>query len=289
VSVPPFRVSLSSGSLYHWPLGRVFALASELDIDGIELVISPECVLRGARFVRTLAIRHGVRLLSLHPPILPLPGWTRLEKLAGELVNWAACLSVPLVTLHTPHVASLASQPGQRYLKLAYGLGRQLQAGGSQLALENRARFFGTTESECLDRPADLLALALEWGAAITFDTAHAGTMSPDILATYAVLCPAVVNIHFSDLTLPGRWPTPVWMETVLQHHQIPGSGTLPLRQLMAKLAVERYSGLVTLELSPMALGLLRTGRARLSLAECVSFVRGHFAQSAGTTFDLTR
>lgn len=285
----PFRVNVSSGSLYHLPLSRFFALASELDIDGVELVIGPECVVRGAQSVRALAARHGVRLLSLHPPILPLPGWTRLAMLAGELADWAATLDVPLVTLHTPRLASLANEPGQRYLELAHGLAQHLQAGGSQLALENRARYSRSTGSECLDRPGDLLALAQEWRAGIIFDTAHAGTMSSDILAAYAVLSPAVVNIHFSDLALPGRWPTPVWMETVLQHHQIPGTGTLPLRQLAARLAVERYSGLVTLELSPLALGLLSPTRVRLSLSDCVGFVRGNFAQSPGTTSDLKR
>ena len=289
MSVLPFRVSVSSGTLYHWPLSRFFALASELDIDGVELVIGPECVFRGARSVRALAARRGVRLLSLHPPILPLPGWTRLAESAGRLADWAARLDAPLVTLHTPRLASLANEPGQRYLALAHGLARQLQAGGSQLALENRARYSRSTGTECLDRPGDLLALAQEWRAGITFDTAHAGTTSSDILETYAVLSPAVVNVHFSDLALPGRWPTPVWMETVLQHHQIPGRGTLPLRQLAANLAADQYSGLVTLELSPLALGLLSPKRARLILSDCVGFVRGNFARTPGTTSDLTR
>jgi sugar phosphate isomerase/epimerase len=285
----PFRLGVSSGSLYHLPLSRFFTIASALDIDGVELVIGPECMVRGVHYVRALAAQHGMRLLSLHPPILPLPGWTRLAKLVSELADWAAVLSIPMVTLHTPRLASLASEPGQRYLELAHGLARRLQAGGSQLALENRARYSRSTGSECLDRPGDLLALAQEWQAGITFDTAHAGTMFSDILAAYEVLSPAVVNIHFSDLALPGRWPTPVWMETVLQHHQIPGSGTLPLRELAARLATDRYSGLVTLELSPLALGLLSPTRARLSLSDCVGFVRGNFAQSPGTTSVLKR
>lgn len=276
-----FRVSVSSGSLYHLPLSRFFALASALDINGVELVIGPECILRGAQSVRDLAARHGVRLLSLHPPILPLPGWMRLSKLASELVDWAAVLRTPLVTLHTPRVASLASDQGQRYLEVGQGLGRRLQSAGSQLALENRARYSRSTGAECLDQPGDLLALAREWQAGITFDTAHAGTVFPDILAAYEVLSPAVRNIHFSDLALPWRWPAPVWMETVLLHHQIPGAGTLPLRQLAARLVAERYAGLVTLELSPLALGLFGPARARLLLADSVAFVRGARARSA--------
>jgi sugar phosphate isomerase/epimerase len=289
VSVVPFRVSVSSGTLYHWPLTRFFALASELEIDGVELVIGPECALRGAQSVRALATRLGVRLLSLHPPILPWPGWTRLAKSAGRIADWAERLEVPLVTLHTPRLASLATEPGQRYLALASGLASRLQAGGSQLALENRARYSGSTGAECLDRPGDLLALAQEWRAGITFDSAHAGTTSSDILVDFAVLSPAVVNVHFSDLTLPGRWPTPRWMETVLQHHQIPGRGTLPLRQLAFMLRSNQYSGLVTLELSPLAPGLLSPNRARRTLSDCVAFVRGNSAQTLGTTSDLTR
>jgi sugar phosphate isomerase/epimerase len=289
VSVVPFRISVSSGTLYHWPLSRFFDLASELDIDGVELVIGPECALRGARSVRALAARRGVRLLSLHPPILPLPGWSRLAKCAGELADWAVRLDVPLVTLHTPRLASLANEPGQRYLALAHGLAKQLQASGSQLALENRARYSRSAEVECLDRPADLLALAQEWRAGVTFDTAHAGTTSSDILADFAIFFPAVVNVHFSDLALPGRWPTPSWMETVLQHHQAPGRGTLPLRQLAAALGADKYAGLLTLELSPLAPDLLNPRRARRTLSDCVAFVRGSSPQSPETTTDLTR
>jgi sugar phosphate isomerase/epimerase len=289
VNQAPFRVSVSSGTLYHWPLGRFFILASGLEIDGVELVIGPECVLRGAPAVRALAARHGVRILSLHPPVLPLPGWTGLVICAGKLAEWAARLNAPLVTLHTPRLTSLDSEAGQRYLALAHGLAKRLQAGGSQLALENRARYSKSNGAECLDRPGDLLALAQEWRAGITFDTAHAGTTSSDILADFAVLCPAVVNVHFSDLALPWRWPTPSWMETVLQHHQVPGTGTLPLRQLAAALGSEQYAGLVTLELSPLSPGLLGPNRARRTLSGCVAFVRGNSTHALGTTSDSTR
>jgi sugar phosphate isomerase/epimerase len=284
VSLPFFRVSVSSGSLYHLPLSRFFSLASDLDIAGVELVIGPECILRGAQSVSALAARHGIRLLSLHPPLLPLPGWTSLVPLAGKLAEWAAALDIPLVTLHTPRLPSLSGESGQRYLELAGGLARRLQAGGSQLALENRARYSHSTRGECLDRPGDLLALAQEWRAGVTFDTAHAGTMSSDILAVYETLSPAVVNIHFSDLVLPGPWPSSIWLETVLRHHQIPGAGALPLRQLANRLAADRYSGLVTLELSPLALGLLNPKRARLRLSNSVEFLRGARSPSGSVT-----
>ncbi len=271
-----YRVSISSGSLYHLPLSRFFALAAELEIDGVELVIGPECAVRGARSVRSLAAKHGVRLLSLHPPILSLPGWTRLATVTTLLADWASALEIPLVTLHTPRLASLASEPGKRYQELAHGLGERLRSGGAQLALENRARYSRGSGAECLDKPADLLALAQNWQAGITFDTAHAGTMCPDILAAHAILAPAVVNVHFSDLALAGKWPMTVWMETVLLHHQVPGSGTLPLRQLMDRLRSDQYTGLVTLELSPLASGLLNPWETRRTLCRCVNFVRGN-------------
>ena len=127
--------------------------------------------------MRALAAEHGVRLLSLHPPILPLPGWTRLATLTDLLADWAAALDVPLVTLHTPRLASLATEPGEalpgagpRPRRAPAGRGVPAGAGESRPLLpEHRV--------ECLDRPGDLLALAQEWQAGITFDTAHAGTM----------------------------------------------------------------------------------------------------------------
>ncbi len=272
----PYRVSISSGSLYHLPLSWFFGLAAGLDIDGVELVVGPECALRGPGWVRAMADRHGVKLLSLHPPIVSLPGWTRLAPLTTLLADWAAALDIPLVTLHTPRLASLATERGKRYLDLAHGLAQRLQAGGAQLALENRARYSRSTAVECLDRPEDLLALAQNWHAGITFDTAHAGTMHPDILAAYDVMSPAIVNIHLSDLARPGRWPTPVWLETVLLHHQVPGSGILPLRTLIDRLRSDNYTGLVTLELSPLADALLNPRCTRSSLRQAVEFVRGN-------------
>ena len=68
------RLSLSTGCLYCYPLKSVFRLAKEAGFHGLELVISPEVVLRGSGYVKTLIERYGLEVCSMHPPLFSYPG-----------------------------------------------------------------------------------------------------------------------------------------------------------------------------------------------------------------------
>ncbi len=274
----PFRVSFSTGSLYHFPLSAVFALAGDLEMDGVELVIGPGCLLRGPDYVGGLSRRYGVPILSLHPPIITLPGWQSLAASLSGLARWATALAIPLVTVHTPGTASLHSEKGQRYLAEVAGLAAALAAGGSQLAVENRASFFRAEPAQCLDDTQSLLAFARSLGAGVTFDTAHAGTLYPDIVAAYGSLAPAVRNIHFSDLFTRSRMPDGYFTSTIWKHHQLPGEGSLPLADLIHRLSQEGYDGLLTLECSPTALRAWSRGSAHRRLTQALAFLRRHGA-----------
>ena len=274
----PFSVSLSTGSLYNLSLRTTFSLAKDLGLDGVELAIGPECAMRGPREVRVMARRHGVRILSLHPPILPLPGWIRLTEVVAALARWAGELGVAVVTLHTPKTESLASESGQRYALAVEQLACELRRIGSTLALENRARFSSKEAVQCLDAPDDLLRFARAHGTGVTFDTAHAGTLFGDILPAYHVLSADIVNIHFSDLVSGRSFLGQHWSDTVLRHHQIPGRGVLPLAVLIQGLCQQKYAGLLTLECSPVALRSWSSCQRRIRLAEGLDFILTHAA-----------
>ena len=49
------RFSLSTGTLYAYPLRPVFRWARQAGFDGVELVINPEAAMRGGRAVQRLA------------------------------------------------------------------------------------------------------------------------------------------------------------------------------------------------------------------------------------------
>ena len=69
------KFSLSTGTLYPYPLRLVFRWARRAGFDGVELVINPEAVARGGRAVRRMARAEGVEIFSAHPTVVPLPGW----------------------------------------------------------------------------------------------------------------------------------------------------------------------------------------------------------------------
>ena len=69
------KLSLSTGTLYVYPLRTVFRWARAAGFDGVELTVNPEAIVRGGRAVRELAEAEDVELLTVHPTVVPLPRW----------------------------------------------------------------------------------------------------------------------------------------------------------------------------------------------------------------------
>jgi sugar phosphate isomerase/epimerase len=271
-------LSLSTGSLYHWPVGAVLQMAARVGFDAAEFVIGPEALVVGPVGVRAASRRAGLPLRSIHPPIVPLPGWIRLRQTTAQLVRWAADLAVDVLTLHAPSLTTLESERGRRYVEAVDVLARDLAAVGARLAIENRARFSVSEPPACLDQPADLLAFAKAHGVWVTMDATHAGTMTWDLNEAYAVLAPVLANVHLSDLRRPpGRFGFH-WLDTVWRHHLVPGAGCLPLDRFVALLGQTGYQGLLTLELSPLAISGWSVTGARRNVESSLRFVKQHLA-----------
>ena len=62
-------------------------------------------------------------------------------------------------------------------------------------------------------------------------------------------------------------------MHSYFKHHQIPGDGDLPLVEFLRRLTADSYEGLITLEISPIALQAWSPSRARENLVRCLDFV----------------
>lgn len=121
------------------------------------------------------------------------------------------------------------------------------------VALENRNRQPGEPLGP-LDHAEGLLAFSQAHDCGIVLDTAHASNSSSTLLQTCTVLRERLVNVHLSDVVPGGWWTRFSYLRSIFSHHQPPGRGTLPLRDLVASLARSDYRGLITLELSPVAL-----------------------------------
>ena len=102
------ELSLSTGCIYVYPLRFVFGIARESGFVGVELVVSPEVELRGGRYVRHLAESSGLTIFSLHPPILPFPGWSDYRTIVPKLIDLALEADAEYVVLHPPSAPSLA-------------------------------------------------------------------------------------------------------------------------------------------------------------------------------------
>ena len=264
------RLSFSTASLYHLPLGFSLGLARDLGFDGVELVVGPEYLLRGERYVRRLIEDSGVRALSLHPPMrpfgLPVPGWPRREAAnIPKTVAAARSFGSEVVVIH----ASAARREGNcAWHAYAQAMRAALEMPGPPLTVaveisQHTKRAYRTA----MDDIDTMLHFVEDQGAevGITLDTAHTGANGDDLLALYTRLRPRIRNIHLSDWAVrKGNHRT----------HLVPGEGHLPLAEFLSTLARDGYTGLLTLEVSPIHLHAWSLGQARKRLAASLAAVR---------------
>jgi sugar phosphate isomerase/epimerase len=271
------ELSLSTGCIYIYPLRSIFSIARAAGFAGVELVVSPEVELRGGKYVRRLAKSYGLTIFSLHPPILPFPGWSDYRTVVPRLIDLALEVGASCVVLHPPDARGLADGRGRRYIEaLTAGLQRT-EGTDVRIAIENRAFFRSSDRRYVLSDLRELRTFADELDLPLVLDTSHAATSSYSLAEAYHILGDRLVNVHLSDLRSPP-WPfrTP-YLHTYLKHHQIPGDGQLPLADLLGRLAADGYCGPITFEISPIALRIWWPPSAKRHLARCVAYVRQAF------------
>jgi sugar phosphate isomerase/epimerase len=269
------ELSLSTGCIYIYPLRNIFSIARESGFVGVELVVGPEVELRGGRYVRRLAESYGLTIFSLHPPILPFPGWSDYRTVVPKLIDLALEAGAGYVVLHPPDARSLTDGRGRRYLEaLREGLQRT-EGTDLHIALENRAFFRSRDRDYVLSDLRELRAFADELDLPLVLDTSHAATSSYSLAEAYQLLADRLVNVHLSDMRSPP-WPLSIhFLHTYLKHHQIPGDGQLPLVDFLSRLAADGYCGPITLEISPIALRIWWPPSVKSQLARCVAYVQG--------------
>ncbi len=269
---------LSTASLYLDSLARAFRLAGETGFDGLELSVTPAISLSRPAQMAVLARETGLRLASVHPPTIPLPGWGRspvdFRRLAGLARSLPDCR---VVVLHTPSSSQEHDPRMQRFRRTLAVLQEALAGSPIAVALETRNRRPGEPMA-LLDDPAALLAFAQGHGCGIVLDTAHASTLAGPLLETYHIVRPALTNIHLSDVATAGWWDRFSYTRSIFNHHRVPGQGGLPLPALLAELGQSGYRGLITLELSPVALRCWSRPATRRILQQSLRDCRSWFS-----------
>lgn len=255
-------------------------MASRAGFDGIELAMGLEAALRGPAAISDLAAAHDLRVWSVHPPLFTLPGWSD-DAHTTRIVDFASRVGAAVVVQHTPHTTDLDSSEGVAWRRAVDAARRRASDLGIALALENRAIFRGDQRTHVLADPESLYRFAEEHDYSLTLDTAHAASWPWDIMEVYDLFSDRLVNLHLSDFkSLPAWLDWPV-LHTYIKHHQLPGSGYLPLRELMNRTRTDGYAGLVTLELSPVALHAWWPASLQTNLSTSVDFARDGLAPAS--------
>ncbi|HEY8326112.1 MAG TPA: sugar phosphate isomerase/epimerase [Ktedonobacterales bacterium] len=268
------RLSFSTGTFYYRSLDYSLRLARDLGFDGVELAMGPEALYLGVAPLLRAIDRVGVPVLSVHPPLVRMPGWPRWSiHRIPRVMRLARDLGAELGVTHTMHFRDPDS-PRNAHFSQAIRLG--LEAGGGQAALTiENSQHTRRKRLAYLDHIQRLVNYARTRDCGVTYDTCHAGASRENILSGYDIVRPLLRNIHLSDV---------IWRDGQPRTHVIPGDGVLPLRAFMERLAQDDYAGLVTLELHPRELGLPGRANAERVLGRSLEFMRSTVAQASATT-----
>jgi len=246
----------STGSLYTYGTERSFAFAAEAGYDGIEVMVDDRWDSRQAAYLQTLIDRYGLPIVAVHSPFRNVPGWPADQPaLIAKSVQLAETVGASVVIHHLPNRLDFAhirigswqrqwpigERPAdQRYRQWLEDGYRTLQEQTAvRLCIENMpARKWGGRK---LNRHQWNTVDAISRFPSLTLDTTHLATWGLDPVATYQQWGARVGHIHLSNYN--GR------------EHRRPEHGELDLEAFVKTVADSPYSGAVSLELHPDALG----------------------------------
>lgn len=247
------RISVALGAMMFYPVRSTMAIARTAGFDAVELMLTPSIIRRGVDYYRDVADAASVEVVSVHAR-LHYSDVALETKIASdcESVRFAAGLDAcDCVVLHYPtsrtgdltHVRAWLDTICEQRARSRPTL---------RIAVENRAENYDGTMRQQLDNLDRLRIVAGEWGVDVTLDIAHAASFGMDPAIAIDAVAPKLANVHISDART--RHYRGGILNGVLRDHLIPGSGDIDLRSVADRLRFHGYTGLVTLELSPVSL-----------------------------------
>jgi len=264
-------LSVSTGGLAPLHLREVFYCVAEAGLDGIELLAGLPPTLAAVRRLHKLAADHHVAILSVHQRMIT-------RRAGGVWASWmleAADLGLQLdaraVVIHGTYSNNWQAPAARRWLRSLEMCQRRLRGSATRLALENDNLHHPRDRHNLLGTPAALAEFANRHDLALTLDTCHAHARDVALDEAWAAMGARTINIHFSD-TIPRPLPRTRLLSSLFSDHQFPGCGILPLAEFTAQLKREHYPGILTLEVSPLALPKLSRTRLINALREFAAF-----------------
>jgi len=269
--------------MYIYPLRWVFRWAREAGFEGVELDVNPEAIARGGRSLRRLAESEGIEILTVHPTVVPLPGWRERYGGMDRTIRLAQEAGAGLVVMHTPRSVSLDDGEGLAFRLMIESWQPKLAGNGLHLAVENKAIRTPADRAYALTSLDRLRAFVDRYDLGLVLDTTHAGTAVEDLLSARKVFGNRLANVHLSDMG--GRVPLASLprVETLLGQHRFPGSGHLALQELLVDLGSNGYAGPITLEVNPFAMRVWWPPAVRRRLTEAGLWIKNAHHAGAGS------
>jgi sugar phosphate isomerase/epimerase len=266
------RFSFSSGSLPTYSLPAIFEIGSNAGADAIEIMLTPRLLSHGPTRLRFLEEGFKLPIVSVHSlmrireasPEQQLEDILASARLARKLEN---CRSL---VVHLPHGSDSAFNG--RWIDTVKEATGILANSNARVSIENPdppVQLGGRDEWLSMTR---WRVLSQEFGLGATFDTSHAAASGWDLLGYAENPHRALDNIHLSDVG--GRSFSNGLLNTLWHAHRPPGTGDLQIERFLARLAQTGYSGLITLEISPLRVPWYWLPSAQRSLQDMIGFCR---------------
>ena len=253
------RVTLSTSSVY--PLGpeAAFETAARLGYDGVEVMVLGDPLTQDHRLLNRWSAEYGVPVLSIHAPCLLVTQrvwgtsdpWTKVDR----SIELAREVGSEVIVLHPPF-------RWQRDYASAFvdGVAEREDSSGVALAVENMFPWRA--------RNTDVQAYLPAWDPVpqpydtVTLDLSHTATAGSDALAMQAALGGRLAHVHLADGS-----------GSFMDEHLVPGRGSQPCDEFLARLPEMGFAGLVCLEVGTRKLS---PEERELDLVEALAFTRLH-------------
>jgi sugar phosphate isomerase/epimerase len=262
---PGVQVALSTASVFPERTADAFEAAARLGYDGIEVMVTMDPVSQDPDDLRRLSDDHGVPVLAVHAPCLLITQrvwgrepWGKLDR-AREV---AEKLGAKVVVVHPP-------------FRWQRKYARTIEAGLTRMGEETDVVFAVENLYPLRAGGAEVTAYGPHWNPVeldtphATLDLSHTAVSGSDALVMADALGSRLAHVHMADGRSAG----------LPDEHLVPGRGSQPCAELLARLGSGGYSGMVVLEVNTRR--ALTSEERRADLAESLAFTRHHLAAAA--------
>ncbi|MEV5707736.1 sugar phosphate isomerase/epimerase [Actinoallomurus sp. NPDC052274] len=265
LQVPDAPIVLSSASVYPEKTPAAFDLAARLGYDGIEIMVTADPASQDIDVLRRLSDYHQIPITSIHAPCLLLTQRVWGREPWGKLMrskDTAEKLGADVVVVHPP-------------FRWQREYAREFEQGLARMQEETDVVFAVENMFPVRARTAEVGMYSPHWNPvdlpypSVTVDLSHAAVSGSDPLAMADALGDRLAHIHLADgIGIVNR-----------DEHLVPGRGNQPCAQMLERLAAQRYTGQVVVEINTRR----ATDREQREsdLAESLAFARLHLAAAA--------